>query len=619
MASKPPVLPETFQGTESWEDWIEHFERVAAVNEWTSNASKLKWLKVRLTGKAAAALKRFPEATRNDYAALKEALQKRFEPASKKELYMAEFQIRLKRKDEDWASFGDSLRFLAEKSYPDLTSEAQEVLALNHYLTQLENPQVNFSVRHKQPTSIDQAVQYTLEVESYLHPHKQQMFAATVGTVPVTPLLTPSAPQQLTTEQHTTDEQLVAAVPNKSDPMLSIMKRLDALESQLKLATSSNKWERRNRPTQASESFQSHLSEQSTGQHRRTVVCFKCGQEGHFARGCAVRRKAEGGKQPVNAVTETVNNNNVDSQDAIPAVSQSVTTDYHLQGTIEGIPARFLVDTGATTSVLCKDVWTKIDRQTGCTLTEVAGKKLVGVEGSPLKVLGAANVHVVLEQQQFDVCFLVADSLTTEAILGRDFLRDNHCVIDVGRNLIKFDTAGLTLKLLCSPGDSQIAHVSVMVDSVLQVPGCSEMEIMAKVPSAAIGGTSIVESSPANSKAVMIARTLVTPTDQCVPVRLLNPQPEKITVNKGTTIARMEAVAVIAATSDPVMESKHQLFEDMVKQLGTHVSTAQRDQLLQLLLEFSDVFAASSNDLGRTDLIKHQIDTGNAHPIRQQI
>ena len=147
------------------------------------------------------------------------------------------------------------------------------------------------------------------------------MFAATVGTVPVTPLLRPSAPQQLTTEQHTTDEQLVAAVPNKTDPMLSIMKRLDALESQLKLATSSNKWERRNRPTQSSKSSQSHSSEQSTGQHRRTVVCFKCGQEDHFARGCAVRQKAEGGKQPVNAVIKTVNNNNVDSQDAIPAVS----------------------------------------------------------------------------------------------------------------------------------------------------------------------------------------------------------------------------------------------------------------------------------------------------------
>ena len=118
------------------------------MNEWTSNTSKLKWLKVCLTGKAAAALKWFPEGTRNYYVTLKEALQKRFEPASKK-LYMAEFQVRRKRNNENWASFDDSLHFLAEKSYPDLTSEAQEVLALNNYLAQLDNLQVNFSVRHK--------------------------------------------------------------------------------------------------------------------------------------------------------------------------------------------------------------------------------------------------------------------------------------------------------------------------------------------------------------------------------------------------------------------------------------------------------------------------------------
>ena len=55
----------------------------------------IKWLKARLVGKAAAALKRFSDKTRGDYAALKGALQKRFEPVSK-ELYMAEFQVRRK-------------------------------------------------------------------------------------------------------------------------------------------------------------------------------------------------------------------------------------------------------------------------------------------------------------------------------------------------------------------------------------------------------------------------------------------------------------------------------------------------------------------------------------------
>ena len=65
MASKPVILPETFQGTASWDDWIEHFERVAIVNEWTTAAAKLKWLKVRLTSKAMAALKRLPDETQD--------------------------------------------------------------------------------------------------------------------------------------------------------------------------------------------------------------------------------------------------------------------------------------------------------------------------------------------------------------------------------------------------------------------------------------------------------------------------------------------------------------------------------------------------------------------------
>ena len=86
MASKPVILPETFQGTTSWNEWIEHFERVAVVNEWTSNVTKLKWLKVRLIGKAATSMKRLSEETLESYSSLKEALKKRFEPESKREL-----------------------------------------------------------------------------------------------------------------------------------------------------------------------------------------------------------------------------------------------------------------------------------------------------------------------------------------------------------------------------------------------------------------------------------------------------------------------------------------------------------------------------------------------------
>ena len=142
-------------------------------------------------------------------------------------------------------------------------------------------------------------------------------------------------------------------------------------------------------------------------------------------------QRPEGGKQHLNAVSEP-SNQNKDPQDAIPAVSHSVSTDYHLQGTIEGVPARFIVDTGATTSILNKNIWDRLNQQNSTrSLMAATDKKLVGVESSPLKVLGMGIFSVVFEQQHFNVNFLVADSLTIEAILGRDFLRDNHCVIDL--------------------------------------------------------------------------------------------------------------------------------------------------------------------------------------------
>ncbi|KAG9302652.1 hypothetical protein G9A89_007356 [Geosiphon pyriformis] len=44
----------------------------------------------------------------------------------------------------------------------------------------------------------------------------------------------------------------------------------------------------------------------------------------------------------------------------------------------------------------------------------------------------------------------------------------------------------------------------------------------------------------------------------------------------------------------------------------------QQTQLKELIAEFADIFAENNNDLGRTDLVQHQIYTGDAKPRRQQ-
>eukprot|EP00795_Rhopilema_esculentum_P017845 gene17845-biopygen6667 len=48
------------------------------------------------------------------------------------------------------------------------------------------------------------------------------------------------------------------------------------------------------------------------------------------------------------------------------------------------------------------------------------------------------------------------------------------------------------------------------------------------------------------------------------------------------------------------------------------LSTAENTQLNELLNEYADIFASSSLDLGHTNIIEHEIDSGDARPIKQQ-
>ncbi|KAL5516720.1 hypothetical protein EMCRGX_G002126 [Ephydatia muelleri] len=169
--AKPLLLPEVFGGEpQSWTEWLEHFESVAAINKWESAEEKMKWLKVRITGQARMAFRKFPASVQTKYEECTKAFKQRFEPDSKKELYRAELTARTRRRDEDWASFRkhNALRTLADKAYSDLEEKARERLALGQFLSNIENPQVAFGVRQKCPETLDAAVRMTIELESYL-------------------------------------------------------------------------------------------------------------------------------------------------------------------------------------------------------------------------------------------------------------------------------------------------------------------------------------------------------------------------------------------------------------------------------------------------------------------
>ena len=281
MAAKPLIIPDPFSGTDSalgWDEWIDHFESVAEVNKW-EEADKLLWLRVRLTGRAQKAFKGLSTDAKANYEACKRGLKERFEPATKKELYQAEFYARKKQKTEDWAAFAEDLELLAEKAFPALQEEAREHLTLTQYLGQLDCSQIAFSVKQKRPKTVDEAVSATLEMESYLVSPKASRVA------------------QVEVEAEAPEQTLVAAVQSQQETMMDMMKTMMDRLGKLEAGGSKNS---NVAPSGANSGRQSWKPRdpQPTSQEtevRTPITCYRCGKEGHYARGCAVRRGSRQG------------------------------------------------------------------------------------------------------------------------------------------------------------------------------------------------------------------------------------------------------------------------------------------------------------------------------------
>jgi len=281
--SKPLVIPEAYQGGDGWDEWIIRFENVATVNEWDA-AAKLNWIKVCLAGRAQKAFQGLPEASRDTYDHVKTALTERFEPASKRELYNAELQVRTRKANEGWADFAEEVQRLTEKVFPDLDGRSQEQLALTHYLSRLSNPQVAFAVKQQKPKKLDEAVRATLETESFM------IKPVVVGNV--TPELdetTVGAVGYNSGNQATSNPQAAG------QSLVQVMDRLTLRMSQLEESMARGKF---NRPKATSRPTYHQQGEER--ESNNAVICFRCGKEGHYARGCALRHpsKPQGNERP---------------------------------------------------------------------------------------------------------------------------------------------------------------------------------------------------------------------------------------------------------------------------------------------------------------------------------
>ena len=336
--------------------------------------------------------------------------------------------------------------------------------------------------------------------------------------------------------------------------------------------------------------------------------------------------KASGKLQTLRAVSQRPEGNENKAQlIGISTLSHTFTVTGQLgQGT-----ASLIVDTGAGITLLRRDVW---KGDLNGKLLPWYGCKLVGANGGTLNVVGMVRaMQLGLGGKMFAVDTVIVESLTSEGILGLDFLEKYECIIDAANGVLTLGDSGLHIQLqkaTRSKSTEPALPVHVCLNDTIVIPPRSEVLTFATT-SADVRGTWLVdEQTTKNNVAVRVARAIVHPQDSKVPVCLLNPRDVPVTMYKGMTIGEIEELRSNDVPVDNVQKAntvtkldpkKRQMLLSLAETIGAHVSKEEQVQFSNLLLEYGDIFASSSTDLGRTGALKHCIKTGDSNPISQPV
>ncbi|KAL5482287.1 hypothetical protein EMCRGX_G022596 [Ephydatia muelleri] len=259
------------------------------------------------------------------------------------------------------------------------------------------------------------------------------------------------------------------------------------------------------------------------------------------------------------------------------------------------------VDTGAAVSLLSSKIWREIENtRVPIVMQPWLGKKLVGVDGTPLSVRGCIHAPLCIGGTQFNRSFVIASDLWVEAIVGLDFIRAHKCVIDCSNNTISFKSADVSVELLSPKAmeemSSTVRSIGLVTTERILVPPECEMELMVTPVDntvRALGGVWMVENDSKLSHGVIVARAITCPSDGLVPIRILNPRECSIELKKGTELAKMDhieqgSILNVSVTTSRESSTTNQLLWEMVNKLPRRVPQARREEVRCLLIEMLD-------------------------------
>ena len=334
-------------------------------------------------------------------------------------------------------------------------------------------------------------------------------------------------------------------------------------------------------------------------------------------------------------MTDSAGQELVTNDDLWPNISVFSLSNGNLKvnGDVEKQTVDFLVDTGSAITLISDSVFSRLN--IGSADLEPVPYHICLADGSDLKVQGQTSLKISLGPVTVEHQVVVG-TIKNDAILGMDFLSKNECTLNLKLSIIKMGNVELPLFSDCS---TSIRSMKVKLTNDVTVSARSEKLVAGYVPKQDMESHGvryqIIEGVPdlQQNYGVWVAKSLID-LQNPLKIRLMNMSDHDIHLKKHTLIATVNNVDMIQHITheknlsnlchikciDTSSETSAQLPDALQKLLenSSHELTdEQRVSLSQLLCKYKDVFADTDGQLGRTSLVKHHINTGEAPPIKQ--
>ena len=529
------------------------------------------------------------ESDAQDYKLLCKALADRFATVTGEPELRFQFGRRLQKQSESFDEFADALINLVNRAYPTLDPTVRMNLARDRFIAGVKADFIQEELLTTAPSTLEDARKKAKELEAARSARKQMQSGS--GSASILSTTTQAGAQHGVELEERVE---ISALSTTRECLLQecVLRNTELLEQLTKQIAQ----------------FQDQPPNRSRGNgrpRRRSVVrCWTCGQLGHVRQNCTKARSQE-----TNSIS--------------PGAIQ-------VKGCVDEKETTILIDTGSAVSIVERSFiggHRPLDGH-GTSLTVFVAN------GEPLKILGSIQMSLKISRSKWEHVVLVTDDISHDCLLGTDFLIAHKFNIDSERNKIFFSGDSVAIHTDKNSPKREVCRVAVSSTTVLR--NHEERLLWAEVQhpqrGAQVNYCGIVEprTEKLEKYPFLIARVLAQPGKMnIIPVRIINLSDSAITIYKGQTIGNFCPAFLNLGYSSRKEDIHHKEISKsrLVNNVNTGYSlpkieasmlTVEQNRAAQdLLNEYANLFSQGKQDLGRTDLTQHRIDTGMVPPIKQ--